>query len=138
MTFLARFEPQLRSIARIVFGFIFFQYGTQKFLGWFGGFGPNGGTAPIFQNGELNILGVAGIIETFGATLIMLGLFTRPVAFLLSGQMAYAYFRTHAPRGFAPIENGGIDAVLFCFFWLWLASAGAGPISLDKLMGRKS
>lgn len=132
-TALARFEPYLRSLARIIFAFIFFQYGTQKLFGWFGGFGGPGNTAPLNS-----ALGYAGVIETITSTLIFFGLFTRPLAFLVSGQMAVAYFRTHAPNGFFPLPNGGAPAVMFCFFWLWLAAAGAGPWSIDHLLGRKT
>ena len=130
-TLLERYEPQLRSLARITVGFTFSLHGWQKFLGMFGG----------LPEGVPQILRVAGVIETFGGALIILGLFTRPVAFLLCGQMAYAYFRTHAPRGYWPLMNGGNDgelAVFYCFFYLWLCAAGAGPLSLDRLMGRKS
>ena len=79
------------------------------------------------------MLGAAGIIETIGGALIILGLFTRPVAFLLSGELAIGYFRTHAPRGFWPITNGGELAVIYCFFFLWLSSAGGGRWSLDRV-----
>jgi putative oxidoreductase len=87
---------------------------------------PGGGTAPISS-----LPGIAGFLETFGGLLLLLGLFTRPVAFLLSGEMAFAYFIGHAPRGFWPVLNQGTDAVLYCFLWLYLSAAGAGPWSLD-------
>jgi putative oxidoreductase len=84
------------------------------------------------------MMGVAGILETFGGALIFFGLFTRPVAFLLSGEMAIGYFRTHAPRSFWPLLNGGEITVFYCFFFLWLSSAGPGPWSLDKLLRKKN
>jgi putative oxidoreductase len=124
-----RFEPQLRSILRIVVGFTFSVHGWQKFLGLFGGIGGH-------RLAPTSMLGAAGLIETIGGALTILGLFTRPVAFLLSGEMAIGYFRTHAPRGFWPIVNGGELAVLYCFLYLWLAAAGPGPWSLDHLRKR--
>lgn len=131
MTALHRYEPYLRSVVRIVVGFTFSLHGWQKWLGMFGG-DPD--RLP-------QLLKIAGMIETIGGGLIILGLFTRPVAFILCGQMAYAYFRTHAPRGPWPLMNGGNDgelAVFYCFFYLWLCSAGAGPLSVDRLIGRKT
>jgi len=126
MTFLAPWEPHLRSILRIVAGFAFSLHGYQKFFGWFGGMG--GGKAELASQ-----MGVAGILETFGGALIILGLFTRPTAFVLSGQMAVAYFMVHMPMNFLPIQNGGELAVLYCFTFLWLAAAGAGPLSIDAM-----
>jgi putative oxidoreductase len=132
MSFLAAYEPQLRSVFRIMAAFAFWLHGLQKFFGLFGGIG--GKSVPVSS-----MLGAAGAIETFGGALIILGLFTRPVAFLLSGEMAVGYFRTHAPRGFWPLTNGGELAVFYCFFFLWLCAAGAGPWSLDGLLkGRSS
>lgn len=132
MKILAAYEPQLRSVFRIMAAFTFWLHGLQKFFGLFGGIG--GKAVPI-----TSMLGAAGAIETIGGALIILGLFTRPVAFLLSGEMAVGYFRTHAPRGFWPISNGGELAVFYCFFFLWLCAAGAGPWSLDGLLkGRSS
>jgi len=119
-----------RSILRIVAGFAFWLHGLQKLLGYFGGLG--GHAAPAWSN-----LWVAGLIETCAGPLLILGLFTRPVAFLLCGEMAVAYFRTHAPRGFWPIRNGGELAVLYCFLFLYLFSAGPGPISLDRVLRHK-
>jgi putative oxidoreductase len=78
----------------------------------------------------------AGVLEFYGGALLVLGLCTRPVAFLLSGLMAVAYFQSHAPNGFWPLVNGGSDAVLYCFVWLYFAAAGAGPWSLDAAIGR--
>lgn len=124
-----RIEPMLRSLARIMLGFTFLLHGLQKWFGMFGGLG--GQTPPL-----TSMLGVAGVIETIGGTLIILGIFTRPVAFILAGEMAVGYFRTHAPHGFWPLTNGGELAVIYCFFFLWLSAAGAGPWSLDRVFGR--
>jgi len=93
----------------------------------------DGGRVPI-----TSLPGVAGILETFGGALLLVGLFTRPVAFLLSGEMAFAYFHVHAPHGFWPVLNGGHPAVLFCFVWLYLSAAGPGPWSIDALRARRS
>jgi putative oxidoreductase len=131
MSALAPFEPRLRSLARIMIGLTFSLHGWQKTFGAFGGLG--GHTPPL-----ASMLGAAGVIETIGGALIILGLFTRPVAFLLAGEMAVGYFRTHAPRGFWPLTNGGELAVFYCFFFLWLSSAGAGPWSLDRLLRKKT
>ena len=129
MKALAPYEPRLRSLARIMTGLTFSLHGWQKFFGAFGGLG---GHRPPLSS----MLGAAGVIETIGGALIILGLFTRPVAFLLAGEMAIGYFRTHAPRGFWPITNGGELAVFYCFFYLWLSAAGPGPWSLDRLFGK--
>ena len=128
---ISRLEPHLRSLVRIVAAFTFSLHGWQKFFGLFGGIG---GTRPPWTT----MLGVAGILETFGGALILLGFFTRPVAFLLSGEMAIGYFRTHAPRSFWPLVNGGEITVLYCFLFLWLSAAGPGPWSLDKLLRKKN
>ena len=125
------YEPYLRSLLRIVVGFTYSLHGYQKFFGWFGGMG--GGRRADFAS----LMGVAGVIETFGGALIILGLFTRPVAFLLCGQMAVAYFMVHLPMSFWPLINGGEITVLYCFTYLWLCAAGAGPISLDRVIGWK-
>jgi len=129
----ASLEPHIRSLTRVVVGFLFSLHGFQKLFGYFGGMGGKGGTADLFS-----LIGLAGVLEAFGGILIALGLFTRPVAFLLSGQMAFAYFQAHAPRGFWPIQNGGELAALYCFVFLWYAAAGAGPWSLDRAIGRRS
>jgi putative oxidoreductase len=123
------FEPQLRSLFRIIAAFTFSLHGWQKFFGMFGGIGGH----PVDPT---TMLGIAGVIETIGGGMIMLGIFTRPVAFFLSGEMAVGYFRTHAPRGFWPISNGGELAVFYCFLFLWMAAAGPGPWSLDRLFGK--
>jgi putative oxidoreductase len=97
------------------------------------GMPPDGGTAPLFSQ-----IGIGGVLEAFGGALLLLGLFTRPVAFLLSGEMAVAYFQFHFPKGFWSVVNGGGDAVLYCFVWLYFAAAGAGPWSLDARRGRRT
>lgn len=125
------FEPYALSLLRIVVGFTFSLHGYQKVFGLFGGLG-HGATAHL-----ASLLGVAGVLETFGGVLIFLGLYTRPVAFIMCGEMAVAYFHQHAPRGLWPISNGGELAVLYCFVFLLLASAGAGPWSLDRAIRKK-
>jgi putative oxidoreductase len=120
--------PYLLSIFRIVAAFLFTQVGTAKLFAFPAAIMPNGGTAPI---GSLP--GIAGILETFGGLLLLLGLFTRPVAFLLSGEMAVAYFYAHAPRGFWPLLNHGAPAAFYSFLFLYLSAAGPGPWSIDAL-----
>jgi len=110
---------------RIVTGFLFVQHGGQKILGF-----------PAPARSELDIFslaGVAGSLELFGGFLVVIGLFTRPTSFLLSGLMAFAYFLAHAPRGFWPILNGGELAAMYCFVFLYLSVAGAGEWSVDQL-----
>jgi putative oxidoreductase len=125
--------PQLLSVLRIVAAFLFIQFGTGKLFAMPGPLIPGGGTVPVGS-----LAGIAGIIESVGGVLLLLGLFTRPVAFLVAGEMAIAYFHGHAPNGFWPVLNGGHPAVLFCFIWLYLSSAGPGPWSLDALRRRGS
>jgi putative oxidoreductase len=117
------------SLLRIVAGLLFICPGGMKLLGWFGGMPPGVPMTPLLY--------VAGSIELVGGTLILLGLFTRPVAFLASGEMAFAYFMGHFPHGFWPIQNHGEPAVLFCFIYLFLWGNGAGPFSLDHLIARR-
>lgn len=113
---------------RIVTAFLFWQHGAQKLLGWLG-------REPV---AFLELRWFAGILEFFGSILVGVGLFTGPVAFLLSGQMAVAYFMSHAPRGFWPVLNGGERAVLFCFIFLFLSFAGPGKLAVDNwLAGRR-
>jgi putative oxidoreductase len=113
-------------VLRIVAAFTFMTHGSQKLLAF-----------PVLEPRNavplLSLFGVAGVLELVGGALLFLGLFTRPVAFLLSGEMAAAYFMAHASRSFWPILNGGEVVVLFCFVWLFLAAAGPGPWSLDAL-----
>ena len=116
--------PPLLSLLRIVTGFLFVAHGTQKLFGF-----------PIeSQGGPIDLAsraGVAGVIEVVGGTLLILGLLTRLMAFVMSGEMAFAYFLVHAPRGFWPLVNTGELAALYCFLFLYFAAAGAGPYSLD-------
>ena len=126
-SFVIKAQPVLLSVLRIVTGFLFIEHGTQKWLLF-----PGGTTRATVEN----LGGIAGIFELVGGALIIVGLFTRPVAFVLSGLMAFAYFIAHAPQGFWPILNKGELAVLYCFVFLYLAAAGAGPLSLDRVMRR--
>jgi len=119
-------------LLRVVAGLLFFQAGAMKLFGWFGGM-PGGATAPMFSQ-----VWVGGVLEVVGGLCIGLGLFVRPVAFVLSGEMAVAYWQFHAPRGTWPIQNHGEPAVLFCFLFLFLAAYGAGELSLDALLFKKS
>jgi putative oxidoreductase len=121
----------LLSTLRIVAAFLFMQFGTAKLFAFPAAIMPGAGTARI-----ASLPGIAGILEAFGGALLLIGLFTRPVAFLLSGEMAVAYFVGHAPRGFWPVLNQGHPAILFCFVWLYLSAAGPGPWSLDALRER--
>jgi len=122
--------PRLLSLLRIVGAFLFMAHGSQKLFGVPG----DAQAIPTF----LSLVGAAGVLEFFGGLLLLLGLFTRPVAFVLSGQMAFAYFLSHAPAGFFPILNRGELAALYCFLFLYLAAAGGGPWSLDALIARRS
>ncbi len=122
----SKMVPWLQSALRIVAAFTFFLHGTQKLFGF-----PIGPRAPL-----TSLLGAACIIETVGGAMMLSGLLTRPTAFVLAGEMAYAYFTSHLPRGRWPTANGGELAVLYCFLWLFFSAAGAGPISLDALRRR--
>lgn len=123
--------PQLLSILRIITGFLFMQFGTTKLWAFPAAVMPGGGTAPF-----ASLAWFAAVLEAFGGAFILLGLFTRPVAFLLSGEMAVAYFYGHAGQGFWPVLNQGHPAVLFCFVFLFMSAAGAGPWSIDALRHR--
>jgi len=118
--------PQVQSILRIVAAFMFILSGTMKLFAFPAGVPPDGGTVPVISQA-----GIGAILEVFGGALLLVGLFTRPVAFLLAGEMAVAYFQFHFPQGFWPTMNGGIPAALYCFVWLFFSAAGAGPWSLD-------
>ena len=125
LSFLNACTPRVLGVMRIITAFLFMQHGGQKLFGF-----------PVAQRYEFELLslsGAAGVLEVFGGLLILIGLFTRPTAFLLSGQMAVAYFIAHAPRGFWPIENGGELAVMYCFVFLYLSVAGGGSWSIDAM-----
>jgi putative oxidoreductase len=126
---IATWTLPLLSVLRIVAAFLFIEHGTQKWLDF-----PAPRPSPIVL---WSLGGVAGLMELVGGLFLLAGLFTRPVAFLLSGLMAFAYFIAHAPRGFWPILNGGELAALYCFVFLYLAAAGGGPWSLDRWMRRR-
>ncbi len=116
--------PRLLSVLRIVAAFMFMAHGAQKWLSF-----PAPRSAPT----ELwSLVGMAGVLELGGGFLLLVGLFTRPVAFVLSGLMAFAYFIAHAPSGFWPLLNRGELAALYCFVFLYLAAAGGGPWSIDR------
>ena len=122
------------TLLRIVAGILFFSHGAQKLFGWFGGFGPNGGTVNL-----MSLMGAAGVIEVVAGIGIALGLATRPLAFIASGEMAVAYFWSHTRRSNSIWwwENGGEVAMLYCFLWLYVSASGAGRVSLDALLGRR-
>jgi putative oxidoreductase len=123
-----KWPPYLLSILRIATGLLFMQHGGEKLWGFAGG------------RIDLNfpqLHALAGPIELIGGLLIAMGLFTRTTAFILCGEMAVAYFRSWAPRGFFPISNGGEEAVLFCYLYLWLVTSGGGPWSVDALLEKR-
>lgn len=120
---LGRISPYLYALLRLMAGLAFAQHGAQKL------FGVLGGTAVELATQR----GLAGVIEFVGGFLIALGLFTSPMAFVASGEMAWAYFQVHAPRGLWPIQNGGEPAVLYCFIFLYLCAAGSGKLSIDAI-----
>jgi putative oxidoreductase len=126
MHWLSKWSSDILSLLRIVSGFMFTAHGTQKILGF-----------PIEPRGPFELLtlapGLAGVLEIVGGPLLMIGLFTRPVAFILSGLCAFAYFMAHAPQSFWPIANHGETAVLYCFLFLYMAAAGGGKWSADAL-----
>lgn len=120
---LGKFSPYIYALLRIVAGLAFAQHGAQKLFGLLGGNAVE----------VMSQRGLAGIIEFVGGIMIALGLLTSPVAFLASGEMAWAYFQAHAPRGFWPIQNGGELAVLYCFIFLYFAAVGSGKLSVDSI-----
>lgn len=128
--FFVTWEPRLLAVLRIVTAFLFIQHGTAKYFGI-----PMAMPEPV---AVFSLIGLAGLLEIVGSALLILGLFTRPVAFILSGEMAFAYFMAHAPQGhvLSPILNHGESAVLFCFIFLYLAFAGAGSWSVDAARGK--
>jgi putative oxidoreductase len=129
--FFAKWSSRLLSVLRIVTGFLFMQHGVQKLFGVL--------VVPPKTAVELfSLMGIAGVLEFFGGLLILVGLFTRPAAFILSGLMAFAYFMAHAPKGFWPVLNKGELAVLYCFVFLYFAAAGGGEWSLDSFREKRA
>jgi putative oxidoreductase len=126
--FAARYEPYVLSTVRIVVALLFFEHGMSRLFGF---------PSPLPTPALFTVYWFAGAIEFVGGALVAVGLFTRPAAFVMSGEMAFAYFLRHAPGGFFPILNRGDGAILFCFMFLYLAFAGAGPWSLDTLLSRR-
>lgn len=127
MTFLQPLGPYILSILRILASLSFFTHGTQKLFGW-----------PVEFPYPLNAMSTtAGWLEVVGGLLLAIGLFSRPVAFVLSGLMAFAYFLGHAGSGFFPLVNGGEAAMLFCWIFLLIAAYGPGPLSVDAQLGNK-
>ena len=125
----AAWAPRLLSILRIMAGLLLLEHATAKLFKF-----P---VVPVFANLELSsMFGISAFFELIGGALLVVGLFTRPVAFILSGMTAVAYFYAHVPRGFYPVLNGGELAILFCFAFLYLAAAGPGPWSLDAQRGK--
>lgn len=127
---LSRWSSPLLSALRIVAALLFMAHGTQKLFGW--PVSEPQPTAPI-----VSLMGLAGVLETFGGLLLLVGLLTRPVALILAIEMLVAYFKAHAPRDPWPILNHGELAVLFCFLFLYLAAAGPGPWSVDAMLARR-
>jgi len=129
---LAKWEPTALSLFRFITGLLLFQYGVAKILKF--PTIPAGNPSAFLNKVELmSLSGAAGAIELVLGALLLLGLFTRPVAFILAGEMAFAYFIGHAPRSFFPLINGGTLAILFCFACLYLSTAGGGPYSVDEM-----
>jgi putative oxidoreductase len=127
-SFLIEWSPRVLSVLRIMVALLFMEHGTQKLLG----FPPSPEPGPALAS----LMGVQGLIELVGGLLMLIGLFTRPVAFILCGNMAAAYFMAHAPRSFFPMLNGGDAAILYCFVFLYLVFAGPGPWSADAALAR--
>ncbi|MEZ5331785.1 MAG: DoxX family protein [Thermoanaerobaculia bacterium] len=118
--------PRLLSVLRIAAAFVFIPSGTMKLFAYPMGMPPDGATAELFTQ-----VWLGGFLEVFVGGLVLVGLFTRPAAFLLSGEMAVAYFQFHAHGGFWPTVNGGVAAAVYCFLWLYISAAGPGPWSVD-------
>lgn len=129
-SFFSQWTPRLLSVLRIVTAFLFMAHGSQKLLGYPPALQPRPGPMSTLSL-------IAGILELFGGAFVLLGLFTRPVAFILSGQMAVAYFMSHAPQGFWPILNRGELAAIYSFVFLYFFAAGGGSWSLDQLLQRR-
>jgi len=127
---LARYRDDMLGVMRIVAGIVYFSEGTASLFGY-----PHGNTQrPPFH--LMTEMGIGAVLETFGGLAITLGLLTRPVAFILSGEMAVAYFQFHFPASIFPTVNGGMAAILYCFFYLYLVFAGAGSWSIDAVIAR--
>lgn len=131
MNFLSGFSGQLLGLLRIVSALLFIAHGTTKLFG----FPPTEMFATPPE--PMTLMWFGGILETFGGALLLLGLFTRPVAFVLSGMMAVAYWMFHAPQSIYPVQNGGDAAILYCFVFLYIAAAGPGAFALDAMLGKK-
>jgi putative oxidoreductase len=127
----AKFQPFVLSLFRFMTGLVLFQFGVAKILKF-----P--AASPFAKVEIASLFGAAGSIELVLGTLLLLGFFTRPVAFILSGEMAFAYFIEHFPRSFFPVVNGGSLAIALCFACLYLSTSGGGPISLDALMRKRN
>lgn len=123
----ARWAPGFHALLRIGAGLLYMEHGLQKLFGLFGGMGPSGGTVPL-----VSLMGLAGVLESGGGLLLVLGLFTRPVATILVLEMLYAFLTVHLPQGGAPIQNHGELPLLYALIWAFLAGNGAGPASLDS------
>jgi putative oxidoreductase len=130
MPFLDPWRPELLGLLRIVTALVYLQYGTAKLLGF-----PHSDMLSAVP--PFSLFWIAGWFELIGAPLLLVGFLTGPVAFLLSGEMAIAYFWIHLPEGVFPLLNGGIEAILFCFIFLYLASAGPGRWSVDGWLARR-
>lgn len=128
MGFLTPFSAPLLSVLRIMSALLFLAHGTAKLLGW-----P---PTEMFATPPepMTLIWFAGVLELVGGALLAVGFFTRPIAFLLSGQMAFAYFLGHANQAMWPVQNGGDAAILYCFVFLYIAAAGGGPWSLDNAL----
>ena len=128
---LSKWQPAALSLLRIITGLLLFQYGVAKILK----FPPD---SPFAKVELMSLIGAAGALELILGALLLIGLFTRPVAFILSGEMAFAYFIGHFPKNFFPVISGGSLAIALCFTCLYLVTAGGGPYSVDAMMGKKS
>jgi putative oxidoreductase len=128
---LASLGPVMHAVLRVGAGLLFMEHGAQKLFGWMGGADGNGATVPL-----VSLFGLAGVLELVGGALIVLGLLTRPTAFLLAGQMVVAYAMAHLPRGGLPVQNQGELALLYALVFGFLVGNGAGPISLDAVLRR--
>ena len=119
----------LLGLLRLIAAFLFIQYGTAKLFAFPGPLSPDGSTVE-----PVSLMGLAGMLELVGGGLLLIGLLTRPVAFILSGEMAFAYFMSHAPQGFWPVMNQGVTAILFCFLFLYFSAAGPGAFAVSNLI----